>query len=171
MTIVSDQDRHLFHLGTETTVGQPSSQDKMFIRFSDQEDISDYAPTSTNTAGTFQLDDGTEIRGAVKGKDYILILTDTSAYISQFVGPPFTFSIRKVGSNCGLIGKHAVVYADGVVYWMADSGGFFIYDGTVKSLPCTVEDFVFTTNNTGDLGISFDQARKFMLDTILFLVK
>ena len=160
MTIVSDQDRHLFHLGTETTIGSTGSQDKMFIRFSDQEDISDYAPTSTNTAGTFQLDDGTEIRGAVKGKDYIFILTDTAAYISQFVGPPFTFSIRKVGSNCGLIGKHAVVYADGVVYWMADSGGFFVYDGTVKSLPCTVEDFVFTTNNTGDLGISFDQAKK-----------
>jgi|TARA_Y100000114_G_scaffold147976_1_gene160403 hypothetical protein len=160
MTIVSDQDRHLFHLGTETTIGTTASQDKMFIRFSDQEDKSDYAPTSTNTAGTFQLDDGTEIRGAVKGKDYILILTDTAAYISQFVGPPFTFSIRKVGSNCGLIGKHALVYADGVVYWMADSGGFFVYDGTVKSLPCTVEDFVFTTNNTGDLGIEFDQAKK-----------
>ena len=160
MTIVSDQDRHLFHLGTETTIGQPSTQDKMFIRFSDQEDKADYAPTSTNTAGTFQLDDGTEIRGAVKGKDYIFILTDTAAYISQFVGPPFTFSIRKVGSNCGLIGKHALVYADGVIYWMADSGGFFVYDGTVKSLPCSVEDFVFTTNNTGDLGISFDQAKK-----------
>ena len=160
MTIVSDQDRHLFHLGTETTIGTSSSQDKMFIRFSNQEDKSDYAPTSTNTAGTFQLDDGTEIRGAVKGKDYILILTDTAAYISQFVGPPFTFSIRKVGSNCGLIGKHALVYADGVVYWMADSGGFFVYDGTVKSLPCSVEDFVFTTNNTGDLGIEFDQAKK-----------
>tara|TARA_R100000322_G_scaffold160111_1_gene121373 strand:- start:533 stop:2692 length:2160 start_codon:yes stop_codon:yes gene_type:complete len=160
MTIVSDQDRHLFHLGTETTVGTASTQDKMFIRFSDQEDIADYAPTSTNTAGTFQLDDGTEIRGAVKGKDYIFILTDTAAYISQFVGPPFTFSIRKVGSNCGLIGKHALVYADGVVYWMADSGGFFVYDGTVKSLGCSVEDFVFTTNNTGDLGIEYDQAKK-----------
>ena len=160
MTIVSDQDRHLFHLGTETTIGTDTSQDKMFIRFSDQEDIADYAPTSTNTAGTFQLDDGTEIRGAVKGKDYIFILPDTAAYISQFVGPPFTFSIRKVGSNCGLIGKHAVVYADGVVYWMADSGGFFVYDGTVKSLDCSVEDFVFTTNNTGDLGIEFDQAKK-----------
>ena len=160
MTIVSDQDRHLFHLGTETTIGSAGTQDKMFIRFSDQEDISDYAPTSTNTAGTFQLDDGTEIRGAVKGKDYIFILTDTAAYISQFVGPPFTFSIRKVGSNCGLIGKHALVYADGLVYWMADSGGFFVYDGTVKSLPCSVEDFVFTTNNTGDLGLEFDQAKK-----------
>ena len=72
----------------------------------------------------FNLTMEQKLRGAVKGKDYIFILTDTAAYISQFVGPPFTFSIRKVGSNCGLIGKHALVYADGVVYWMADSGGF-----------------------------------------------
>ena len=55
MTIVSDRDRHLFHLGTETTIGTPTTQDKMFIRFSDQESTSDYAPTSTNTAGTFRL--------------------------------------------------------------------------------------------------------------------
>ena len=63
MTIVSDRDRHLFHLGTETTIGTASTQDKMFIRFSDQESTSDYAPTSTNTAGTFRLDDGTRIVG------------------------------------------------------------------------------------------------------------
>ena len=91
MTIVSDRDRHLFHLGTETTIGTATSQDKMFIRFSDQENKSDYDPTSTNTAGTFRLDDGTQIIGAFKGKDYIFVLTDTASYVIQFVGPPFTF--------------------------------------------------------------------------------
>ena len=95
MTIVSDRDRHLFHLGTETTIGTPTSQDKMFIRFSNQEQKDVYEPTSTNTAGTFRLDDGTQIIGAFKGKDYILVLTDTAAYEVQFVGPPFTFSIGK----------------------------------------------------------------------------
>ena len=84
MTIVSDRDRHLFHLGTETTIGTSTTQDKMFIRFSDQESLSDYQPTSTNTAGTFRLDDGTRIIGAIKGKDYILVLTDTAAYEMQF---------------------------------------------------------------------------------------
>ena len=72
---------------------------------------------------------------AVSGKDYNLILTDTAAYVMQFVGPPFTFSIRQVGSNCGCIGQHAVVYADGQVFWMGTGGGFFRYDGTVKLLP------------------------------------
>ena len=154
MSIVSERDRHLIILGTETTIGNTSTQDKMFIRFSDQEDITDYTPTSINTSGTFRIDSGTKIVGAIRGKDYIFILTDTSAYVMQFVGPPFTFSIRQVGSNCGLIGQHALAYANGAVYWMGQAGGFFVYDGTVKSLPCLVEDFVFTSSGN-NLGISY----------------
>jgi hypothetical protein len=154
LTIVSDRDSHVVHFGTETTIGDPTSQDPMFIRFSDQEDYEIYQPTSTNTAGTFRLDTGNKIVAAVSGKDYNLILTDTAAYTMQFVGPPFTFSIRQVGSNCGCIGQHAAVYADGAVFWMGTGGGFFKFDGTVKLLPSLVEDFVFAT--TGDnLGVNY----------------
>ena len=155
MTIVSDRDRHLIHLGTETTIGDTTTQNKMFIRFSDQENRAAYTPTSTNTAGTFQLDSGTKIVGAVKSKDYILILTDNAAYTMQFVGPPFTFSIRQVGSNCGAMGKFAIVHVDGIVYWMAKAGGFYVFDGTVKKINCSVEDFVFTDTDTDDLGINY----------------
>ena len=158
MTIVSDRDRHLIHLGTETTIGSPATQDKMFIRFSDQEDIEDYQPTSVNTAGTFRIDSGSDIRGAVKGKDYLFIGTDTSAYIMQFVGPPFTFSIRQIGSNCGVLGQNAMVFVDTTVYWMSDEGGFFVYDGSVKKMPCLVEDFVFkTTGNNPGLNFNAGQ--------------
>jgi hypothetical protein len=157
-TIVSDTDRHLIHLGTETTIGTPASQDKMFIRFSDQEDRTTYAPTSTNTAGTFQLDSGSKIVGAVRAKDLTFIVTDTSAYIMQFVGPPFTFSIRQVGTNCGAMSQHSIIHVDGVVYWMGRSGGFFVYDGAgVKKISCSVEDFVFTTQTSDDLGFNFNQ--------------
>ena len=151
MTIVSDRDRHVVHLGTETSIGVGGTQDPMFIRFSDQEDFTTYAPTSTNTAGTFRLDTGNKIVTAISGKDYNLILTDTAAYLMQFVGPPFTFSIRQVGSNCGCIGQHAAAYADGKVFWMGQSGGFFVFDGTVKLLPSLIEDFVFIFlgNNVG----------------------
>jgi hypothetical protein len=159
ISIVSDQDRHFIHLGTETTIGTNSSFDPMFIRFSNQENFTQYQPTSVNTAGTFRIDDGTEIVGAIKAKDYILILTDTAAYSMQYVGAPFTFSIRKVGSNCGLASPHAVVFVDGVVYWMDDAGGFNAFNGTVQKIPCTVEDFVFTTNNPGDLGLNYDSQR------------
>jgi hypothetical protein len=155
MSIVSERDRHLIILGTETTIGDSTKQDPMFIRFSDQEDISIYTPNSVNTAGTFRLDSGVKIIGAAKAKDYILILTDTAAYVMQFVGPPFTFSIRQVGSNCGAIGQHAIKYVNGAVWWMGQAGGFFVYDGTVKALPCLVEDFVFT-NKGNNLGINYN---------------
>ena len=154
LTQVSDRDRHVFHFGTETTIGNPSTQDPMFIRFSNQEDFNTYAPTATNTAGTFRVDKGNEIVGAVSGKDYTLVLTDSSAYVIQFVGPPFTFSVKQVGTNCGLIGQHALTYSNGVVFWMSGEGGFFMYDGTVKMLPCLVEDFVFTTSGD-NLGINY----------------
>ena len=157
MGIVSDRDRHLFLLGTETTIGSPSTQDPMFIRFSNQEDTSVWAPTSTNTSGTFRLDTGNFIVGAVQGKDYIFVLTNSAAYIIQFIGPPFTFSVRQVGTNCGCISQNSIVYAQGAVFWMGFGGGFFVYDGTVKQLPSFVEDFVFTT--AGDnLGINYDSS-------------
>ena len=154
LTITSDRDRHVVHFGTETTIGNPLTQDPMFIRFSDQENYNVYEPTSVNTAGTFRLDTGNKIVAAVSGKDYNLILTDQAAYTMQFVGPPFTFSIRQVGSNCGCIGQHATVYADGKVFWMGAGGGFFVFDGTVKLLPSLVEDFVFTTTGS-NVGINY----------------
>ena len=156
-TLVSDRDRHLFHFGTETNIGAPSSQDPMFVRFSNQEDLNTYLPKATNTAGTFRLDTGNKITAALQGKDYIFVLTDSAAYVIQFVGPPFTFSVRQVGTHCGCIAQHAASYVNGAVYWMSSEGGFFMYDGTVKALPCLVEDFVFTTRN-GDLGINYDAA-------------
>jgi len=158
MSVVSDRDRHLFLMGTETTIGDPSTQDPMFIRFSNQEDINTWNPTVTNTAGTFRLDTGNEIIGALQGKDYILVLTDQAAYTIQFVGPPFTFSIRQVGTNCGCIGQHAMIYAQGAVFWMGFGGGFFAFDGTVKQIPSLVEDFVFT--DIGDnLGFNYDASQ------------
>ena len=155
LSLVSDRDRHLFLMGTEETIGSPSTQNKMFIRFSNQEDINVWNPTATNTAGTFLLDQGNEIITAVQGKDYVLVLTDQAAYVIQFVGPPFTFSLRQVGSNCGCLGQHAAVYAQGAVFWMGFGGGFFMYDGTVKQLPSLVEDFVFTTQG-GEPGINYE---------------
>jgi hypothetical protein len=153
LTQVSDRDRHVFHFGTETTIGSSTTQDPMFIRFSDQENFNVYQPTAINTAGTFRLDKGNEIIGAVSGKDYTLVLTDTSAYAIQYVGPPFTFSVRQVGTNCGLIGQNALSYSNGIVFWMSGEGGFFMFDGTVKSIPCEVEDFVFSTTGN-NLGIN-----------------
>jgi hypothetical protein len=147
LTLVSPTTRHLVHLGTETTIGTTSTQDDMFIRFSDQEDINDYTATAINSAGDFRLQDGTKIVGAVKAKETILVWTDNALYTMRFIGAPFTFGFEQVGTNCGLIGKNAVVEIDGVAYWMSNNG-FFSFDGTVKSLSCSVEDYVYDNIDT-----------------------
>jgi hypothetical protein len=147
VTLVSPTTRHLIHLGTETTIGDTTTQDDMFIRFSDQEDINDYTPTAINSAGTQRLQDGTRIVGALKAKETILVWTDNALYTMKFIGAPFTFGFEQVGTNCGLIGKNAAVEIDGVAFWMS-TNGFFMFDGTVKSLPCSVEDYVYDQADT-----------------------
>ena len=149
-TLVSTPDRHLVCFGTETTIGTTSTQDDMYIRWSDQESIdatTSWAPSATNTAGTQRLADGTRIVGAIRGRDAIYIWTDTSLFIMRFVGAPFTFSFQQVGTNCGLIGKNAAVEVDGSAYWMSENG-FFRYTGKLESLACLVEDYVYDDINT-----------------------
>jgi len=147
VTLVSPTTRHLIHLGTETTIGDTTTQDDMFIRFSDQENINLYTPTATNTAGSQRLQDGTRIMGSLKAKETILVWTDNALYAMKFIGAPFTFGFEQVGTNCGLIGKNAAVEIDGVAFWMSPNG-FFMFDGTVKSLPCSVEDYVYDQADT-----------------------
>ena len=147
--LVSTPDRHLVFFGTETTVGNATTQDDMFIRFSDQENISGtnaYTVTATNTAGTQRLADGSEIMGAIRGRDAIYVWTDTALFLMKFVGQPFTFSFEQVGTNCGLFGKNACIEVDGTAYWMSENG-FFSYDGQLKSLPSLVEDHVYDDIN------------------------
>ena len=145
--LVSTPDRHLVFFGTETTIGDTTTQDDMFIRFSSQENINDYAPTATNSAGTQRLAAGSRIIGAKLGRNAIYIWTDTSLFTMRFVGQPFTFAYEQVGTNCGLIGKNAAVEVDGAAYWMSDNG-FFRYTGRLESMDCLVEDYVFDDLNT-----------------------
>ena len=147
VTLISPTTRHLIHFGTEVTIGSPTTQDDMFIRFSVDEDINNYTPEETNTAGTQRLQDGTKIMGALVAKENILVWTDNALYAMKFVGAPFTFGFEQVGTNCGLIGKNAAIEIDGVAYWMGNNG-FFSFDGTVNTLPCSVEDYVYDDINT-----------------------
>ena len=153
--VVSTPDRHLVFFGTETTIGAADTQDDMFIRFSDQENINSYTPTANNTAGTQRLADGSKIMGAIRGRDAIYVWSDTALFTMRFVGQPFTFAFAQVGTNCGLAGQNACVEVDGAAYWMSENG-FFRYGGRLESLPCLVEDHVYDNINlaTGNQLIS-----------------
>ena len=140
--LVSMPDRHVFLFGTETTIGDANTRDDLFLRFSSQEDFTTWTPTATNTSGSFRIQDGSKIVAAVRSRNAVLVWTDNSLHALQFVGAPFTFSLVELGANCGAVGVHSAVDINGVAYWMSQNS-FYLYDGTVKKLPCSVQDYVF----------------------------
>jgi len=144
--LISTPDRHLVCFGTETTIGNSSTQDPMFVRFSNQEDIGTFVESATNTAGGQRLTDGSKIVSAVRSRGQILIFTDTSLHGQQYVGPPYTFGFNQLGTNCGCIGPHAAADVNGLAFWMGTES-FYVFDGTVKKLACTVQDYVFNDIN------------------------
>ncbi len=159
-SLVSTDTRHLMIFGTETTIGTPASQDDLLFRFSDREDATDYTPVATNEAGSLRISDGSRIVGAVKSSGQILVWTDTSLHGIQFVGTPFTFGLRQLGANCGLIAQHAAVEINGRAYWMSDNS-FYMYDGVVKKMPCSVQDYVFddlSYTNRNDIACGINTA-------------
>jgi len=151
---ISPRDRHIIFFGTQTTPGNTNTFDPMAVLFGSQESTTDFIPNATNTAGFQRLSSGNRIVTAVPTRGDILILTNTSAHSMQFVGPPFTFSFKQIGTNCGTLSAHSAVEAENVVYWMSD-GAFYLFDGVVKEIPCSVQDYVFQDINTDEHSIIY----------------
>ena len=137
---VSFPDRHLVVGGCTPLAG--GTIDPMLVRWSNQEDFVYFTPTSTNTAGDQRLEIGTEIISMIPTKDETFIQTDEAAYGMSFVGPPFTFSFRLLAVNCGAVSLHGSINVDSDVYWIGKSN-FFVYNGAVQELPCSVQYYVF----------------------------
>jgi hypothetical protein len=149
--LVSSPDRHIFLMGTETTIGTPGSQDDLYLRFSSQENFTAWNPSSTNTAGSFRIQDGSKIVAAKRSRGSILVWTDTALHALNNIGPPFIFGLNQVGSNCGAISANSVADVNGVTYWMSQTA-FYQFDGAIKKLNCTVQDFVFDNINATAQG-------------------
>ena len=146
--ITSEKDRHLIVLGADPLSGgtRTGSVDPMLIAFSDQENALEFEPQTTNTAGSLRLSSGSSIIGAVKSRQEILVWTDTALYSMQFIGPPFTFGVNLINEGTGLLGPKAAVTAPQGVFWMSYNN-FYIYNGSVQTVPCTVQNYVFSDIN------------------------
>ena len=142
--MVSDTDQHVIAFGVNP-IGS-SNIDPLFIRFSDQENVADWTPTATNSAGGVRINSGSLIVGAVQTRQEILIWTDVSLHSMRFVGAPFIFEFTRVSSDVSMISPNAAVNARGSVYFM-DRKNFYVYNGSVQPLPCSVKDFVFSNLN------------------------
>jgi len=146
--VLSTPDRHLICVGTETTLQTSTTQDDMFVRWSNQESITTWTPTATNTAGSQRLTDGSKLMGAIVGKTAVYIWSDTAMYTMKFIGPPFTFGFNQVGTNCGMSSQHSAAEVNGIAYWMGPTGFYSFDGGRVQLMPCLVEDYVFEDINT-----------------------
>ena len=148
-TIVSDIDRHVIVLGADPIVGSARTGDidPLLIAFSDQESITEWDPSATNTAGSLRLSSGSQIVGGLRSRQEILIWTDTSLYTMQFIGAPFTFGVNLINENVGLISPNAAINAPDGVYWMARDG-FYTYNGSVQRLVCSVLNYVLDDFNS-----------------------
>lgn len=142
--IVSPNDRHVICYATNEYAS--GDFNAMLVRWSDQEDFTNWTPSIQTTSGEVILADGTELVGAVRSRNSIHVWSDNAMYTQQFVGPPFIFNFQQVGTNCGLIAPHAAIDYDGVSFWMGDSN-FYAFDGRVNNLPCTIRRHVFDDFN------------------------
>ena len=147
--LVSPNDRHLVAFGTNqysATATVSGTFNPMLVRWSDQDDPTEWNPTAATTAGEVVLTDGTKIIGAKRSKNAINIWTDNSLWTMTFAGPPFTFRFNQAGSNCGMVGPHAGIDFNGVTYWMG-YGNFHRFSGQVETLDCTVRRYIFDDIN------------------------
>lgn len=152
--VIVTKDRHLVCLGCNQPGASSASTaiDKMQVRWSSQEDFTDWAPTSTNTAGEQLLTNGTEILAAANTEAQVVIWTDDSVESMQYLGPPYTFGFQQIGTGSGIISPNAWVAHNNVIYWMGESA-FYVYQGGTSVMPCTVQKFVFD-------AVHIDQRRK-----------
>ena len=148
--IVSDIDRHAIVLGADPIntdgTARTSVIDPLLIAFCDQENILEWEPKSTNTAGSLRLSSGSQIIGGIRARQEVLIWTDTSLYSLQFIGPPLTFGLNLINEGVGLIGPNAAVNSPAGIFWM-DRKGFYVYNGSVQNIPCSVHSYVFDDIN------------------------
>ena len=143
--LVSDRDRHVIAFGCdpEDDVG---TQDPLLIRFSHQETAITWNSTATNTAGSLRLGSGSEIVTAVETRQQVLVFTDVSLHAMQFLGPPFTYGINLISENITIMGPLAAKGVDDYVFWMGLED-FYVFDGRIQKLPCTVKAYVFNDFN------------------------
>jgi hypothetical protein len=142
--MVSDTDQHVIAFGCNA-IGS-STIDPLFVRFSTQESARDWTPTATNTAGGIRINSGSLIVGAVQSRQEILVFTDRSVHSMRFVGGAFVFELSLISTDVSMISPNAAIDVGGQVYFM-DEGGFYVYNGSVQTLPCSVKNHVFSNLN------------------------
>ncbi len=148
------------------TVG--SYQDPLLVSWSDVGNFLQWTPLVTNQAGSYRIPSGSRIIGGAATPSRNLIWTDLDVWSMDYVGATFVFSFNKVGSNCGLISKHAHAQLGGIVYWMSRAAFFALTSGGAQQIPCTVWDAVFQDLDTANIDKCFAGSNTLFSEVFFF---
>jgi hypothetical protein len=148
IVMVSDSSRFVIAMGTNDPTGvyATTAQDPLQIRWSQQEDYTEWTPSATNQAGDYRLSRGSEIIAAQQTRQEILIWTDAALYSMQYLGPPYVWGFQIMGDNTSIAGPNVAATANNVTYWMG-TDKFYMYSGRVETLPCTLRQYVYNDIN------------------------
>ena len=146
--IISDASDFVITLGCNDPSGlvTGTSIDPMLVRWSDQQNIGTWSPTATNQAGSYRLSQGSQIVTAIQTRQEILIWTDSALYAMQYLGPPYVYGFQIMGENISIMGPNAAISVNNITYWMG-LNKFYMYNGTVQTLPCAVRQYIFDNIN------------------------
>ena len=147
--MVSDRDRHVIAFGCDSETN-PGVQDPLLIRFSDQENITEWQSLVDNTAGDLRIGSGSKIITALETRQQVLVFTDVSLHAMQYLGPPFTFGINSISEGITIASPLSAIAVEDNVFWMG-AEEFYVYGGAVQRLPCSVRDYVFSNINNDQL--------------------
>ena len=142
--LVSELGKHVVCLGANEHGS--STQDPMLIRWSDTENPNVWQVLNENSAGDYRLSSGSKIIGGIKTRQEILIWTDTSLYSMNYTGSAFVFSFSLMDEGTSILSPNAAVNANNTIFF-ADSENFYVYAGSVQTLPCSVRNYVFDDIN------------------------
>jgi hypothetical protein len=144
--LVSQNDKHLLAFGCQPYAGAADDFDPLLIRWASQDQPNDWTPRSTNSAGFLRVSRGSKIVKAIPTRQEIIVLTDTHVYNLQFLATTDVFGLQELADNISVMGPRGSITANNVLYWMGKDK-FYMYDGRVQTLPCTIRDYIFKDIN------------------------
>lgn len=121
----------------------------MRMAWPDQDDITDWVSSSSNTANERTLQGGSKLMAGAKLAELLSIVwSDTHAFLMQYTGSEFVYDTRPISGGAGLIAPAAFTVANSSAYWLSKAG-FLMFSGGLNKIPGSedIRDYVLGTDD------------------------
>ena len=153
--LVSQNDKHLLGFGCTPYYLAPDPKpdfDPLLIRWASQDEPQYWNPLGTtpnslpSSAGFLRVSRGSRIIRAIPTRQEVVVFTDTHVYSLQFLGTTEVFGLQELSDSISIMSPRAPTSVNNVVFWMG-TDKFYMYDGRVQVLPCTIREYIFKDIN------------------------